>query len=439
MQISSDLYQRLPASSGVYLFSDINNSIIYIGKSKNIKKRVASYFSSKEKDIKTKILVSHTVSINYIEVQSEFEALLLEARLINQHKPKYNIIWKDDKHYIYIKITRNEFPMIQVCRREEKDGYYFGPFPSSHIVKEMLRLIRTIIPFCQQNPLYKHSCFYTHIGLCNPCPGSIRQSSGQEYVQGKKVYQNNIKQIRNLLAGMSNSVQKYLIKQMKIYSQKLNFEMAALYRDKLNKLHYLIQEYEPADIYIENPQLLQDRVKQGQKELIELLKPYYPFVTSVSIIECFDISNISGKHATGAMVTFRNGIANKKLYRKFQIRSKTTPDDFAMMCEMMKRRLLHKEWKLPDLIVIDGGRPQLIALAKVFTQYTVSTPYIGLAKKKEEIVILSNNNVYKIRLSERSSALLLIQKIRDEAHRFAHKYHEHLRLRNLIPRSFDFI
>lgn len=426
-------YKSLPEVSGVYQFYSRDKKILYIGKAKNVRKRVSSYFlQTKDKDTKTQSLVSQIVFIRYIQVLSEYEALLLEARLIRRYTPKYNVIWKDDKHYIYIKITKEEFPRILFARKNETDGYYFGPFPSSHTVKEVLQLIRTIIPYCQQSPLYKKACFYTHIGLCHPCPGKIKQLRGEEYKTGKKEYRNNILHIKRLLSGASNTVEKFLQSQMLFYSQKQDYENAAFYRDKLSKLNFLTQEYIPIERYLYNPNSAKQSFDNESKELASLLKPYFEYVTVIRSIECYDISNISGKYATGSLVTFRNGQSDKTLYRRFRIHTKYTPDDFAMLTEVMNRRLKHKEWKLPDLMVIDGGKPQLIAMQKVFSSLSFSTAYIGLAKRNEEIVIPSADKFIHLRLPGRSHALQLIQRIRDEAHRFAHSYHEHLRLKGLI-------
>lgn len=433
MLLSAGNYNTLPQESGVYFFIGRDRSILYIGKAKNLKRRVSSYFSrSTLLDSKTKKLVSQIDTIRYIAVASEFEALLLEAHLIKQYTPKYNVISKDDKHYIYIQITKEEFPRIVLSRKYQGEGYYFGPFPSAASVKEILRLIRTIIPYCQQSKFSKKSCFYTHIGLCNPCPADIKQFPDGEFFIQKAIYRNNIRQIRNLLAGESKKVQRYLHTQMQVYSNQQDFETAAMFKDKLKKLNYLLQDYVPPDNYIHNHHMYKQSLIQAQEQLLAILQPYYPSLSQIRHIECYDISNISGKFATGSMVTFKNGKPEKSLYRRFQIRTKTTPDDFAMLGEVMVRRLKHTEWKLPDLIVIDGGKPQLIAMGNVFREKNISIPYIGLAKREEEIVVCAGVTFIKITLTKRSSALHLVQRIRDEAHRFAHTYHEHLRLKNLL-------
>lgn len=419
---------KLSQLSGIYKFIDNNGTTLYIGKAINLKKRVASYFQKKPLDKKTENLIKQITRIDTIEVQSEFEALLLEAKLINTVKPKYNVIWKDDKHYIYIKITKEEFPRILFARKpEQKDGIYFGPFPSKLIVTDLLHYLRPIFPYCTQPRHVKKACFYTHIGLCNPCPANIKKLSGEEYREARNLYLKNIRQIKSLLSGSINPVRKYLIKQMENASKSNDFELAANYRDKIETLEYLIHNYHPAQEYIDNPQLSVLLWNKERDELRDLLAPYFALTNSVEKIECYDISNISGKLGAGSMVTFRKGLPDKNYYRRFQIRSKNKPDDFAMLSEIMRRRLNHPEWELPDVFVIDGGKPQLIALMKVLKNYKINIPLIGLAKEQEEIVIPHQNTFIKLKLPSRSSALALVLRLRDEAHRFAHKYHEYLR------------
>jgi len=425
---------KLSQLSGIYKFFNFRGEILYIGKAINLKKRVSSYFQKKPLDKKTEYLINQITKVDTIEVQSEFEALILEAKLIKDYQPKYNVIWKDDKHYIYIKISKDEFPRILFARKPElKDGVYFGPFPSKRIVADLLHYLRPIFPYCTQTRHFKKACFYTHLGLCNPCPAVILKITGrEEYKEARNSYLKNIRQIKSLLAGSINLVRKYLTSQMKLASKIDNFELAASYRDKIDTLEYLINNYHPAQEYIDNPALSVLLWNKERDELRNLLAPYFTLSGSVENIECYDISNISGKLGAGSMVTFKKGLPDKNFYRRFQIRSKNKPDDFAMLSEIMSRRLNHQQWELPDVFVIDGGKPQLFALSKVLKNYKINIPLIGLAKEKEEIVIPSQNTFIKLKLPARSSALALIQRLRDEAHRFAHKYHQYLRAKYLL-------
>ncbi|OGG17074.1 hypothetical protein A3D77_05635 [Candidatus Gottesmanbacteria bacterium RIFCSPHIGHO2_02_FULL_39_11] len=425
----------LPQIPGVYQYFDAEGKILYVGKAKNLKSRVSSYFQKKNNhDPKTRQLVSLISSIEIIKVESEFEALNLEARLINTFKPHYNIILKDDKHYLYIKITDEEFPQVTVSRRNDnKKATFFGPYPSSTTVKVMLRYLRRIFPFCSQKRPVKKPCFYTHLGLCNPCPGEMKNKSQDEKEILKRKYRLNIRRLKDLLSEKTKTVQDELQSQMKEEAKKENFENAALIRDALNKVDYLIHHFDRSQDYIENPNLARDTWKDQQSQLTEVLSPYFQNLKEIHRIECYDVSNISGKLSVGAMVTFIDGEPAKNFYRKFRLKTTGKPDDFAMHSEMMKRRLHHiSDWSFPEVFVIDGGKPQLLAILKVFDTLDVSTPVIGLAKEEEEIVVEKNGNFEKIKLPRNSQALRLIQRLRDESHRFAHSYHEKLRMKSLL-------
>lgn len=428
---------QLPQLPGVYQYFDSTGKILYVGKAKNLKHRVSSYFQKKNNhDEKTRQLVSLISSIEIIKVESEFEALNLEARLINQYKPHYNIILKDDKHYLYIKITDEEYPQITVSRREDnKKDIFFGPYPSSTTVKVMLRYLRHIFPFCSQKRPVKKPCFYTHLKLCNPCPGELKNKSEEEKEVLKRKYRLNIRRLKDLLSGKTQTLQKELSGQMHEEAKKEDFESAASIRDTLSQIDYLVTHFDRSQDYIENPNLARDTWKDQQSKLTEVLSPYFDRLKEIHRIECFDVSNISGKLSVGAMVTFIDGEPAKNFYRKFRLKTTGKPDDFAMHAEMMERRLHHiEDWPFPEVFVIDGGKPQLIAILKIFKTMGISTPVIGLAKEEEEIVVSNNDNFEKIRLPRNSQALRLIQRLRDESHRFAHSYHEKLRMKSL----FDF-
>lgn len=428
-----DNIRNLPQTPGIYKFSDSSGTIIYIGKAINLQKRVLSYLRPLTKlDSKTQAMIKNAKYVNVIKVLSDFEALVLESELIHKYLPKYNIIWRDDKHYIYIKITREEFPGVLLARYESNDkSFYFGPYPSRTIVLDILKFIRKIFPFCNQNTVAKRACFYTHLGLCTPCPADVRKMSGDNYNESRRQYLDNIKNIKDLLKAKSNKLIKKLSSDMKVYSLQQKFEKAAAIRNQIQKLEYLNFKRFSALSYMENPYLSQ---KTHRKELVKLsniLKIYFPDIQLVKKIECYDISNISGTSPAGSMVTFVKGEPDKKNYKRFKIKRLNTPDDFAMLAEVMERRLQHNNWKLPDLFVLDGGTPQLQKIINVFKKYNISIPLIGLAKKEEELVIPSGKIFIKIKLASNSPALNLIKRIRDEAHRFAHKYHEQLRMKKL--------
>lgn len=423
--------KTIPEVPGIYKFYSSSNLLLYVGKAKNLKKRVGSYFDLRPKELKTDKLITQIKQIEIIPVSSEFEALLLEAKLIHTHKPKYNVIWKDDKHYIYIKVTRENFPKVLFARKIDAAGDFFGPFPSTRIVREILGFLRTIFPYCTQKETAKRVCFYNHLGLCNPCPAEIIKIRGEKYEKLTNEYQANIRNIKKILNGKIDNVKKLLVSQMDFFSKGQNYEQAAIYRDRINHLDWLVNRYSPAESYITNPKLLDNIREKESRQLTSLLQNYFPQITQIHHIECYDVSNISGKLATGSMVTFMDGTPNKNLYRRFKIKLHL-PNDFAMLAEIMNRRLKHADWKLPDIFVIDGGTPQLRMMQKVLMELKIVLPIIGLAKQYEEIVVPSNNTYLKIRLTQNSAALNLIKRIRDEAHRFAHSYHTLLRLKYLL-------
>lgn len=433
MLLTLENIRNLPETPGIYKFIDCKGNIIYIGKAVNLQKRVLSYMRpSGQLDPKTRLMIKNAEFLNIIKVMSDFEALVLESELIRQNLPKYNIIWRDDKHYIYIKVSAEEFPRVLLARHEKSDqSLYFGPFPSTRIVKDILRYVRKIFPYCNQTPAAKRVCFYTHLDLCNPCPAEIKKCSGEEYGIYRKQYLENINHIKDLLMAKSGKLIKKLEREMEEHADTEKFEKAIVFRDRIQKLEYLNIKRFSALSYIENPYLSQKTHRNELRELTAILKTYFPKLVSVNKIECYDISNINGSSPAGSMVTFVSGEADKNYYRRFHIRRLSTPNDFAMLEEIMERRLLHKNWKLPDLIVIDGGKPQLQKIISVFKKHQITIPFIGLAKKEEALVIPGEMGFIKIKLPDDSPALNLIKRIRDEAHRFAHKYHEQLRMKKL--------
>lgn len=428
-----DNIKNLPQTPGIYKFTDRTGSIIYIGKAINLRNRVLSYLRpDNQLDPKTRIMITNAKYVNVIKVMSDFEALVLESDLIHKYLPKYNIIWRDDKHYIYLKITSEKFPRVVLARHEARDrSLYFGPFPSMTVVMDILGYIRKIFPFCNQNPTAKKACFYTHLGLCKPCPADVRKMSGGQYLIYRSQYLENIRNIKDLLKAKSGRLIKKLSAEMQFCSKEQNFEQAAVLRDQIQKLKYLNLKRFSSLSYIENPYLSQKTHRKELTELAEILGIYFPGLRAVKRIECYDISNISGTSPAGSMVTFIAGEPDKNSYRRFHIKCLNTPNDFAMLEEIMERRLLHKNWLLPDLFVLDGGKPQLQKIITVFKKYNISIPLIGLAKIEEELVIPFEGEFIKIKLAANSPALNLIKRIRDEAHRFAHKYHELIRMRKL--------
>lgn len=412
----SSLYHSLPSNPGVYFFEDSSGSVIYVGKAKNLKKRVTSYFvKSKELGPKTRVLVSEIVKIRTIKVESEMESLLLEANFIQKYFPKYNVRFADSKAYPLIRITiKDRYPKVLVARKmDDKKSMYFGPYPNVGALRLVLKIARRIFPYQSVVNHPKKLCLYNHLGLC-PCPEVLND----------KNYKKNIKHLVNFLKGNTKKVVRDLEKEKRDSVKEEEFEKAALLQRKIEAIKTITSPYyKPLD-YEENPNLSTDLRHAELNELEKLLENKGMSVSSPKKIECFDISIISGKYATGSMVVFTDGEKNSSLYRRFKIRYMGVPNDFAMIAEVVDRRLNHKDWKFPDLFIVDGGKGQVSAALKILKEKNVSIPLIGLAKREEIIV---TENLEEIRLSKDSKVLHLLQRIRDEAHRFAITYHRKLR------------
>lgn len=433
MIYSPSQLKNLPQSFGVYQFKDKNRNLIYIGKAINLKRRVKSYFKDISDSEKISKIRQFTNSIEVIEMSSEFETLLLEARLINLNKPKYNVIWRDDKSYIYVQITKEKYPRVLLSRKSDLVNELIGPFPSTGSASEILAILRRIFPFCTQLPPFKRVCFYHHLGLCRPCPAEIEKASGKLKLTLRRAYLSNIRNIRNILTGKSNKAEKYLNQKMNSLSKSTNFEEATEYRDKLKNLQNLITASRfSLDDYLENPNFSNQNWQAEQKALESVLTPFLDFKNHLNVLECYDISNLSGKFATGSLVIFIKGRPCKSRYRHFRIRLMDTPDDFKMLSEVFRRRFNHRQWPLPDLIMVDGGKQQLNVLLKVLGLFKIAIPSISLAKRFEEIHVVCRGEFNVIRLKYDSKALNLVKRIRDEAHRFALKYHQKLRLNYLL-------
>lgn len=420
-----------------------------MGKAKNLKKRVSSYFqNSKNLLEKTKILVSQIKKIRSVIAESEIQALLLEANYIKLYKPKYNAKLTDDKAYPRIRITyKDKYPKVLISRRNnDKKSLYFGPFPNSSSVRLVLKTIRRIFPFQSVANHPNKICLYNHLGLC-PCPSVLKD----------KEYKKNIQHIITFLKGDTKKVISNLEKERAVLSKLEEFEKAEALQRKIEAINYVTNpSYIKFDFKI-NPNLDEDLRYKELLDLKEALLRRNVSVKNLERIECYDISNISGTNATGSMVVFTNGDKDSSQYRKFKIKYiEKVPNDFAMMQEVLRRRLSHKEWSFPDLMIVDGGKGQVsaalnaIAAMEQFSNETIDIPVIGLAKREETIIIpitrhsgesqlnrgdsriSSENNFVEISLPKNSSALHLIMRIRDEAHRFAITYHRKLRSKSFF-------
>lgn len=417
METSQKTLKRISHTPGVYIYRDVNGIIIYIGKAKDLKKRVSQYFRREDAvGPKTQLLVSQIASIKTIQTASEFDALLLEAKLIHDYAPKYNVVLKDDKSPLYILLTISEpLPHVLTLRRSDlpkkinKRDALFGPFQSAGVVRSLLRQLRHTIPYCTQKRRTGKPCFYSHLGLCNPCPS--------ETGTNKTLYRQNIYRLKEILSGKSHMVLNKLEKDMRTAAKNQQYETAALLRNHIQNLYgMLAKKYDPM-LYVSSDSAVEDIYALELTSLGEVLGMH-----NLNRIECYDISNTVGTNATGSMVVLTGGRKDTGEYRRFRIRREQTPNDIAMMSEIIKRRFSHAEWPKPDLIVIDGGKGQVAAaLAQT------NIPVIGLAKRFEEIIIPQGDKWKIIRLDLTSPALHVLERIRDEAHRFAITYHRLLR------------
>jgi excinuclease ABC subunit C len=411
IRLTPNLYKLLPETPGVYVFFK-DDVPIYIGKAINLKRRVSSYFDINLEG-KTAKMVSEAKSLAYIKVTSEFEALLLEAKLIRKYMPHYNIAAKDDKHPLYIFITKEKYPRVLTLRKGQLNKFpskaYFGPFPSSSNVRSVLRMLRRIFPY-SEHKLGKRACLYSHIGLCNPCPNEIKTD------MERRRYLSNINRIKAILSGRFYGVRRDLEREMAIFSKEQKYESAKHVRDQIERLDYITRPQMPTEFYLENPNLYDDQRKREIRELARIVK-----IDSLHRIECFDISHLAGTSPTASMVTFINGEADKNFYRHFMIKTAKGGDDYASMREVAKRRARHfSDWGSPDLIIVDGGLGQVKAFTTIIYINEVKIPIVGIAKHPDRLIIGDS----KIKLT--GPSLSFVSRIRDEAHRFARRYHHHL-------------
>lgn len=528
--------KKLPDSPGVYLMKDKNNTVIYVGKAASLQDRVSQYFRDQESP-KTRILVKNLEDFEYIVTSNEIEALVLESNLIKEHRPRYNVRLRDDKHYPFIKITNEEFPRICIARRRGKDGaQYFGPYPGSRAVREIIKMASSFgIRRCKKK-LPCPPCLNYHIKQCAaPCLGKVTREEYMEIIQN----------VTGFLKGKQSQLIRSLKEKMNELARDQEYEKAARIRDQINALQELsekqrvnipgqkeqdviamasgkhnasiqifhisegklkrrdtfsvntagageeevlssfIKQYyqdqkppreiitpfkitdeaielwlsekgsglkkpwskiekglmnlalENARMILEQRTAREDQIKNealpGLQEALEL--PVLP-----SVIEGIDISNISGTDSTGSLVTFRNGVPDKKNYRRFKIRTIEGTDDFGMINEVVKRaysRRKEEGKEMPELVLIDGGKGQLNAALAALEENNLDLNVASIAKQFEH-VFLPGKDIPVI-LPGDSPALKLLQRIRDEAHRFAIGYHRKLRGKKIKKSELDSI
>ncbi|NTU69767.1 excinuclease ABC subunit UvrC [bacterium] len=429
MKSLSDYLINFPHLPGVYFFKNNKGKILYIGKAIDLKARVSQYFQ-REVELRPKLepMVSgEATKIDYIKTESEIEALLLESEMIKRYKPLYNQRWKDDKNFIWVEITKKDWPKVLITRNVEPNkSEYFGPFVESSSVKNTLRIVRKIFPYITVGTYPHKLCFWGQLGQC-PCFG-----------ESNKDYKRDISSLIRFFKGKKKEVIKRLEVEMRKAAKAQDFETAASLRDKVFSLRKVSEM-----IISSKAESRSAKVDQALTELkIKLNMDKLPHR-----IECYDISNLFGRDATGSMTVFTGGVPDKNSYRRFKIKRIKEINDYAMMKEMLSRRFLRindeRFGLVPDLIVIDGGKGQLSAVKSVLNNFKLNIEIIGLAKKNEEIFIYNKGKqagilegtFRKIILPRDSHALFLLERIRNEAHRFAITHHRALREK----RNFDSI
>ncbi len=526
--------KKLPDSPGVYLMKDKDDNVIYVGKAASLRDRVSQYFREQGSP-KTRMLVQNIEGLDYIVTENEVEALVLESNLIKEHMPRYNVRLRDDKAYPFIKITNEDYPRICIARRREQDGaQYFGPYPSSKAVRELIRMASSFgIRRCRKK-LPCPPCLNYHIKQCAaPCLGEVT----------KEEYLDIIRNVTDFLKGKRSQLIRSLKDEMTRLSETQEYEAAARIRDQVNALEELsekqrvnapgkkeqdviayaisgsigsiqifhisegklkgretfslntagsdkaevlasfikqhYQDIEPpqeiiVQIEIEDEAILRwlkeketklktpkNKVEKGlmnlaqenarlllsmkmaaeskgKNEALLDLQKAIGLPATPTLIEAFDISNISGTNATGSLVAFKNGEPDKKNYRRFRIKTIEGADDFAMMGEVVGRAYLRRYEegkKMPDLVLVDGGKGQLNAAISSISRIGLKLNTAALAKEFEYIFLPEKDD--PVILPKDSPALQLLQRIRDEAHRFAIGYHRKLRGKMLRESALD--
>lgn len=398
--------EKLPDLPGVYIFKNSSGEMIYIGKAKSISKRVRDHLTLRTKSLKEESIVSEIADIEYIVTGSESEALLLESYLIKEKQPRYNINYRDDKTYPWVKISLSQdFPRIYITRRKKEDGsLYLGPYPEVGTVRNALKLLREIFPYASCRNFPKSPCLYYHLNLCPaPCVGAINRME----------YRKNVLGIIKALLGDIQGLIQSLTEEMDKYVKNADFENAAVIRDKIKVLGTV------SSLFVKDMSL---NVLENIKEKLKL--PHLP-----RIIDAVDISNISGTSAVGSVIRFKDLKPAKDFYRRFKLKKQNYINDYNMMAEVVLRRftdIIENKEELPALLLVDGGKGHLNVVDKVLKErLSLDIPIVAYAKGRD--VIYSKYRKSEIRFSESSSEKYFLERIRNEAHRFAIGYHKILR------------
>ena len=423
----------VPAKPGVYVYRDRFGTVIYVGKAANLRHRMSQYFQASRMnraDPKQRSLLNSIYDWDFFVVKNEDEALILESRLIKGYAPQYNILMRDDKRFLLVKINlKEDFPRLELARVRKDDGCkYFGPFPKGSALRSTIEFLsayfglRSCKPNSPDESTRKH-CLKRIVKDClEPCGGKVTREEYHEHVA----------KMLQLLNGSSAPIIKELENKMREAAEKKLFEKAARFRDVITNIKTVFGQKNRSFRYASIPSAPGRVAVESLQKILNMSSP-------PKHIECFDISNILGTLAVASMVCFENGSPAKDKYRRFKIREVDQIDDCAMMQEVIKRhysRKIHEEQTLPDLLMVDGGKGQLSSALETLAE--INCPpltVIGLAKKNEEIFLPGRGEA--IILDRHSVALRLLQAVRDEAHRFAIGYHRKLRTQRLQESLLD--
>ncbi|MFA5359605.1 MAG: GIY-YIG nuclease family protein [Patescibacteria group bacterium] len=441
MELNKIKQLKIPTTSGCYQFFNKKGRIIYIGKAANLKNRILSYWQKSANHTPAKYsMLKQTTKIKWVETDSEIEALLLESNLVKKYQPQYNVTLRDDKRFIYIKISLgDEIPGVFLTRTVDKTGRYFGPFVSSQAARETVRALRKIFPYCNMKKTQKRPCFYYQIGRClGICAGKINRAEYLKLV---------IKPLILFLEGKKKNIIKNLETKIKKLDKKNDGG------EEKNRLKFELKNMKQV---LESSRVLSVGEKYAN-DVVELAK-IIGLLKVPKRIEGYDVANIFGKNAVGSMVVFSDGEADKNQYRKFKIKvgpafakaSAGKQGDVQMLSHVLERRLKHtspqpspykgegENWPLPDLIIVDGAKAQLNAAGRVIKQNGLTIPIIAISKGEGLRSAHAPDKLFfpgekkPLLLPLASPALHLIKRVRDEAHRFAIGYHRKLRNSNLI-------
>jgi excinuclease ABC subunit C len=427
--------QELPDKPGVYLMRDKGRRIIYVGKAASLRNRVRHYFQQgtlRSADPKLRGLIRSIADFDFLVVRTEAEAILTEGRMIKEYRPRYNVSFRDDKRFLLLRIHPGDpWPRFEPCRLDKRDGAtYFGPYSNTIAARAALEFVerRFGLRHCrprEPGPDDHRHCHADIVRFCSaPCVARITPED----------YRARVADACAFLHGERPEILNELQESMKTEAEALRFEKAAALRDTLLLLRRTIRERARGTRTLE---LKEEDARAGVAELQQVLNLPNP----PRVIECFDISNISGTHAVASMVCAVEGMPARQRYRRFRIKTILGSDDPGMMAEVIRRRyrrLLEERASLPDLVLVDGGITQLrAARAELAALGLEHQPSAGLAKRLEEIYWNSDTTFPPILLPHDAAALKILQRIRDEAHRFALDYHRRLRARLIRDSVLD--